>query len=123
MRCMSYFPVIIKTSHLKDLREYMIKFHSNRLFNEIFLELSTNSRFSQFNIICAYLFTFKRNDYIWYVHPMVSSNWNGTSPLPNSGQITSFDIFNDSKMFEPKPRIATHARFYYYYYYYNYLLL
>eukprot|EP01036_Dinobryon_divergens_P033676 gene33676-43525_t len=137
MRCMSYFPVVIRTRHLREIREYITnhynnnrsqrhqyhhntnsttksrgKIHVNKSFNEIFLELSSNFRFMQFNIMCTYLFQFHRDEYVWYVHPMVPTNWTGDNPPANYGQIRGFqNIFTDANMFIPKPRIATHARY------------
>lgn len=69
MRCMSYFPVIIKTAHLKEMREFISRHHNGKPFNEVFRDVITAySYYSQFNIMCAYLFHYHRDDYKWYVH-------------------------------------------------------
>ena len=112
MRCMSYFPVIVKLSHLKDLREYIVRVHGNsRTFDEIwFDESETNGPF-QFNLICTYLFYFKRDHYKFYAHPTVSQHWDGIDP-PVNEHAANFSVFDGMEdIFEPKPRIATHARY------------
>jgi hypothetical protein len=62
---MSYFPVIIKTKHLQELREYIEKYH-NTSFNEAFFKFS-DQLYAQFNIFCTYLWNFHKNEYVWYV--------------------------------------------------------
>lgn len=115
MRCMSYFPVIFKTSHLADLREHVISVHGgNRTFDQIYKEItSRHHEFFQFNTLCTYAFNYKRDQYKWYAHPIVRKDWDGTKPAPNLGQINSFAVFDSLQpsIFEPKPRIATHARY------------
>ena len=106
LRCMSYFPVIIKTSHLADLRDYVAKYH-NMSFNEAFLHKITSSVYSQFHIMCAYLFKFKRDEYKWYVHSE-TPKWDGIDPPPIFGQDGNLSQFTP-EMRLPKPRIATHA--------------
>jgi hypothetical protein len=49
MRCMSYFPVIIKTKHLKLMREFISTYHK-RPFDEVFMNFSDHA-YSQFNIM------------------------------------------------------------------------
>ena len=65
MICMSYFPIIFKTADLKKLRDYVEnKWHQS--FDDIFYDKSSRSGYySQFNIICAYLFWHQRDDYTW----------------------------------------------------------
>jgi hypothetical protein len=50
MRCMSYFPVIIKTRHFKSMRAYFETYHK-RPFDDIFLNVFNNGSYSQFNIM------------------------------------------------------------------------
>lgn len=115
MRCMSYFPVIIKTRHLADLRKHVIDVHGgNRTFDDIFKEVtSRHHEFFQFNAICTFAFNYKREEYRWYAHPMVRHDWDGTRPHPNAFQIRDFSVFDDLQpsVFEPKPRVATHGRY------------
>lgn len=116
MRCMSYFPVIIKRSHLKDMRLFFETVH-NQSFNEIFEEYSRNE-FSQFGAMCAWLWWFKRDEYVWYVHD-ASPDWNLKDPFylndenPKfilSGHVQEKSVFTPS-MFTAKPRIALHSNY------------
>ena len=106
MRCMSYFPVIIKREHIREMREYFLNLHSSNDFHHLFQSYSGHGYYSQFNAMCAYLWYFKREDYVWYVHD--------TNPQQNlnvvEGAITDKSIFSPS-MFELKPRIAIHTRY------------
>ena len=61
MRCMSYFPLILKVDHIIKLREYLTKLH-NMSFDEILQKIRV--RFiSQFNLMCQYIWMFHRNEY------------------------------------------------------------
>jgi hypothetical protein len=80
-----------------------------RPFNEIFKELSIKAYYSQFNIMCAYLFHFRRDEYRWYVHD-TTPNWDGIQPPASKGQMWNKTKY-DPYMFQPKPRIAAHARY------------
>ena len=106
LRCMSYFPVIIKTSHLSELRDYIANYH-NMSFNEAFHEKIAIDGYSQFHIMCTFLFTFKRDEYKWYVHSE-TPKWDGIDPPPIFGQDGNLSQFTP-EMRLPKPRIATHV--------------
>ncbi len=78
MRCMSYFPVIIKVQHLRALREFIFKTHGMHM-NDYFLSLirTFKSVYSQFSIMCNFLWYHYRDEYAWYVqelHPGTFSN-------------------------------------------------
>lgn len=108
MICMSYFPIIFRTADLKRLREYVEnKWH--RSFDDIFYDKTSQSgRYSQFNIICAYLFWHQRDDYTWYIHDL-TPNWNGFQPKPYMFQWSDKSIFT-KEMLKPRPFIATHLQ-------------
>mmetsp|Transcript_30410 Transcript_30410/g.43567 ORF Transcript_30410/g.43567 Transcript_30410/m.43567 type:complete len:440 (+) Transcript_30410:2-1321(+) len=111
MRCMSYFPVIIKTSHLKEIRDFISRQHHNRSFNDIFYEnITAFSYYSQFNIMCTYLFHYHKEDYKWYVHTETPM-WDGVNPAPLQGQDGNLSTLFTPSMYLPKPRVATHARY------------
>ena len=61
MRCMSNFPVIIKVQHLIELRHYVEKLH-NMSFEEVLITKKA-SYFSQFNLMCQYIWMFHRDEY------------------------------------------------------------
>ena len=107
-RCMTYFPVIIKVSHLPEIRDFIARYH-NQTFNEVFYNnISKNHNYySQFAIMCTYLFAFKRDEYKWYVHN-ITPEWDGKNPPPIFGQDGNVSQFTP-EMNYPKPRIAVHA--------------
>lgn len=116
MRCMSYFPVVIKRQHLQDLRNFVERAHG-KPFNEVFKEYSENLKFSQFGAMCSYLWWFKRDEYVWYVHD-TDPDWNLKDTYkteedhfftPNAS-VTDKSIF-DPQMFTAKPRVAIHSNY------------
>jgi len=105
--CMSYFPVIVKSSHLRDMREYMMRHHNMTTFDDVFRLVIQAQSFCQFSIMCTYLYAFKREEYSWFVH-FETPGWNGVDPPPHSGQSGNMsDIPMEMRV--PKPRIVTHA--------------
>ena len=64
---MTYFPVIIKTSHLKEIRDHISKVMGYNDFVDAFNEIR-KSQFSQFCIMMNYLFWMHRDDYSWHIH-------------------------------------------------------
>ena len=112
MRCMSFFPVVIRRSHLALIRKHITAHLGKNTFDEAFQSFS--GYFSQFNIFCAVLFwdADLRAQYTWYVHDY-SPSWDGfKNPTPNNGQWSDRSVFSRSNpdMFAPKPRVAVHAR-------------
>jgi hypothetical protein len=106
---MSYFPVIIKTKHIKEMREYMEKIHGGESFNYNFNTWVNGHFYSQFGIMCTFLWNFHRDEYKWYVHSEMPS-WDGHRPSTRPKQDNNLAQFTKEMMF-PKPRIATHARY------------
>lgn len=53
---MAYFPVIIRTAHIKEARDYMEKIHNGAKFEDLFRNM-TNAPFCQYCIMM---------NYIWY---------------------------------------------------------
>ena len=117
MRCMSYFPVIVKNEHMRAFREHVIAhiqatYNELLTFDEIFAKYivpdGTNT-YSQFNLMCTYLYDRYPNDYTWYVHD-VSPEWDKKDPPPLPAQNVSDGLFT-KEMYRPKPRIASHANY------------
>lgn len=106
MKCMAYFPVVVKTKHIKALREYLEKKY-NLPFYEVFQKYILTRRYSQFNIFCAYLFHFHQDDYMWYPNDL-SPEWDFSNAV--YGQLANRSSYT-AQMRYPKPRIATHARY------------
>ncbi len=66
IRCMSHFPVIVKTEHLVGLRQFVQQKH-NMSFNEYFSSSIVAKPYSQFNIMCVYLWNHHRDEYAWHI--------------------------------------------------------
>ena len=61
MRCMSYFPVVVKVEHIVALRHYLEELHGMP-FDELLMKLKTE-RFCTFHIMCQFLWMFHRSEY------------------------------------------------------------
>ena len=108
VNCMSYFPVLIQAKHLHELRQFVEKKHG-KSFDQVFYTLLSRwgARFySQFSVICTFLYWLKHDEYIWYIHN-ASPNWDMISPPPTPGQYVNKNMFNAQNSI-PKPYIATH---------------
>lgn len=76
-------------------------------FDEVFQRLSPQW-YSQFNVMCAYLWYNHRDEYTWYVHDThPSADVDVVSPVPKQLPRSLLP----KEVFKPKPRIATHARY------------
>lgn len=127
LRCMSYFPVILKTSHLREIRDFLLRkqasestsasalasasaYETTTSFNALMEEYHRNgTQFAQFNVFCSVLFAMKREEYKWYAHSETPT-WDGVTPPPHPGQSGNVSAFTP-QMLLPKPRIATHVRY------------
>ena len=80
MRCMSYFPVIMKVEHIVELRKYLEKLHGMP-FDELLVTIAQDTMryFGQFNEFCQYVWMFHRDEYVFYLQyqpddkPLISS--------------------------------------------------
>ncbi|KAK3607570.1 hypothetical protein CHS0354_011107 [Potamilus streckersoni] len=111
MRCMSYFPVIMKVSHIIELRQYMEKLH-NKKFDEVYKTFSTGT-FSQFNVMCQYIWMFHRDEYKFYFH-LKSNNsgiWHGEGSSPGRQPYEFYQTNVSDQQKVPKPRAAIHYRY------------
>ena len=66
MRCMSYFPVIIKVEHMIQLRKYLEKIHG-LTFDELLVKVTRKHPLAQFNIMCQFIWMFHRDEYVFYL--------------------------------------------------------
>ena len=65
MKCMTYFPVIMKVEHMVGLRKYLEKLH--KLSLDSILQTKKTVMISQFNIMCQYVWLFHRHEYRFYL--------------------------------------------------------
>ena len=67
--------------------------------DQVFAKLQTLF-YSQFNIMCAYLYHYQRDDYVWYLHDRHPQEWNTSidgvvarsSGSTNPGQVTHLSV-------------------------------
>jgi len=109
MICMAYFPVIVKASHLKNLRDHVENLHGLSFDKAFSTHLVTMHGYSQFNVMCTYMWHKARNEYAWHIHDETPW-WNGLEPKPAYGQWSEKYIFK-KEMFSVKPFISTHVRY------------
>ena len=67
MRAMSYFPLVFKVEHLKELRDHVSRLHGGVSFDKIWLNVSLavtrRGAIAAFNAIVNYLYFHHRNEY------------------------------------------------------------
>eukprot|EP01031_Cornospumella_fuschlensis_P029438 gene29438-35531_t len=98
MSCMSYWPVLIKRAHLRELREAIAKHRQKETFEEAFWDFSWNMVGAQFNMMCTWLYLNKHDEYSWRLkdaHP----EWNGFShPRPPNGMWSDKSVFKRGEL-------------------------
>eukprot|EP00899_Mesostigma_viride_P016152 jgi/Mesvir1/24538/Mv21872-RA.1 len=106
-RSMTQFPVVIKTAHLKGIREHIVRHLKARNFDDAFSRIrdAGNPMYSAFSIMTTYLWHKRRGEYSWHVQEF-EPGWAGDAPpgqAPNNPQhmATLRPFLND-----PLPRIA-----------------
>ena len=70
MRTMNYFPVVVKTSHLKVVRDSVLKHHPEFVNFDDFFKRGHNEQrraFSQYNLIHQHLWKLRNDDYKWHL--------------------------------------------------------
>ncbi|KAL3856471.1 hypothetical protein ACJMK2_011225 [Sinanodonta woodiana] len=110
-RGMAYFPVIMKVSHIVELRNYVEKLH-NKTFDEIF-KISSNGPYSQFSVMCQYVWNFHRDEYKFYFHLRSYNNgtWNGEGNPPGREPYAFYQTNVTEVQKIPKPRSSIHLRY------------
>ena len=107
VNCMSYFPIVFKVSHFKNMREHITKQFRKQTFEEAFKLLSHGlGGYSQFCMFCTYMFWFHMQDYSWSVSDL-EPWWDGNNPRPYNGQWSNKRDL-PSYVWEPRSYIAEH---------------
>ena len=113
MKCMSYFPVILKVEHVIQMRGYLEKLH-NMPFDEILQKLQSNqssglvTTFAQFNLMCQYVWMFHRNEYVFHLqfqprpHQVI---------VPKREDPTYYDKMVTAEQKFPVARTAVHYKY------------
>jgi hypothetical protein len=107
---MTYFPVVIKTEHIRKMREEILKLHPEHgYFDEFYLALIHRkypqkhiSSFSQFCIMMEYLFQYHQEEYDWHFE---------SSPPAMIEEETSTTPHYTREMFKPFPRVSIHGSY------------
>ncbi len=108
LRCMFYFPVIIRSRHLRQLREFIYETHGQNM-NDFFQSLKQRP-YSQFNIMCNYLWYHHRDEYAWHVQDSVTH----LPGRPSLGQVGSKEVAGITEaMLRPKPRVSIHTTYHF----------
>ena len=106
MRCMAYFPVVLKIEHIIQARQYIEKIH-NMTLEDAFMK-KKNGVFAQFNIMCQYIWLFYRNEYEF--HFQLQDN---EIQLPKSYRKDILDIQNiiTEEQMRPVARLCAHYKY------------
>lgn len=113
MRAMNYFPVIMKVSHIVEMRSHITKRMGENNFNAAFKAFTKEkfnkegelegTQFSQFNIMANYLFYHKHCEY-WFAYQELRPGFRDHVP----GQTDCLDYILDEVHTMPQVRVAMH---------------
>eukprot|EP01031_Cornospumella_fuschlensis_P028889 gene28889-34863_t len=111
MCCMSYFPVVIKRSHLASVRE-AIRVHRNKsTFEEAYYDYTFFYPGAQYNIMCTWLFLNKRDEYAWRLKDL-EPEWDGFhNPTPKPGMWGDKSIFKPEEIQFSVPYLSDHLTY------------
>ena len=79
IRCLANYPVIFKVEHIIQLRRYLENLHNMTL--DSILIAKKDTFFSQFNIMCQYIWMFHRNEYNFHLQFQPWKSQPGPLPL------------------------------------------
>ncbi len=106
LRCMSVFPVMIKTKHLVELRHFLEQKY-NTSFNEYYRSSIVSRLYSQFNIMCNYLWYHHRDEYFWQIQ-LISRK-----PVIEAHLLAEEQKVFGSELLYPRPRVSIHTDYHY----------
>ena len=106
MRCMSSFPIIIKVEHLVEMRSYLENLH-NISFDEI-LPKWRRVRFSQFNLMCQYIWMYHRSEYDFRFQLQTK----GQGPLENRVDPKIVSSMTTEEQRSPIARVSIHYKYF-----------
>ncbi len=109
--CMTYFPVVMKVEHIIELRQYVAKLHQTDFVN-VFQNFSSGWHvFSQFGIMCNYVWYYHRDEYQF--HAQIRSPkepWNNVLNAPGRQPVEYYQAHLTREMLHPVPRSSVHFR-------------
>ena len=114
MQCMSTFPVMIKTEHMKLMREVLAK-EQGKAFQAIFRDSTIKAGgahcLCQFSIMCNYVRYYHRDKYAWHLQMQPDGNWDGKSWMPSQVPVQYYHTEVEPEMKIPIPRTSIHYRY------------
>ena len=106
MRCMTFFPIVLKVDHIIKARRYIEKIH-RMPFDEVFIRMKAE-RVSQFNIMCQYIWLFHREEYEFHFQLQVKE-----TKQPTSYRVDTLEMQNNitEKQKWPIARLCNHYKY------------
>ena len=104
MRCMTYFPIVLKAEHIVQARLYIEKIHGMP-FDEVFIKAGI---ISQFNIMCQYIWMFHRQEYDFHFQLQVKE-----TKLPSSYRVDTLEMHKNISEEQrwPIARLCNHYKY------------
>ena len=102
--CMSYFPVILETAHIAEMRAYVEKIHG-RPFIEVYKGLYRFGVYCHYSIMCNYIWHFHRDKYDMrhQNYYRFEGDWNAS----RQGEISDYSFLTKENT-KPVVRASTH---------------
>jgi len=108
MRCTS-FPLVVKRDHLIEMRSWFEERH-NVTFETFFDMLLEHRPYSQYNLMCAWLYSFKHGSYSWRLH-QTDPDWSNNHHVGGQIDVNNLQMLLRSESTRPTVRVAQHARY------------
>ena len=110
--CMTYFPIIVKTAHLKTIRQIIMNNLGFKYFDQSFTDFFIErGHYSEYNIICNSLWWHFRDEYRWFVDE-TEVGWHGEAPVGQVADMNEAKIQRDVHLQNGSPRISVHWTFF-----------
>ena len=112
MNCMAAFPVIVKTSHLREMRAVLSRLFG-KPFDRVFQDscIEKYDCLSQFSMICNYLWYHHRSEYSWHLQIVPNGYWDGMDIIEGQVDPDYYRKEIEPSMLTPMPRSSLHLRY------------
>ncbi|RYH20291.1 hypothetical protein EON65_23925 [archaeon] len=111
MSCMSYFPILIKRSHLAPIREAIREYRNKSTFEEAYYDFTLGNPGAQYNIMCTWLFLNRRDEYAWRLKDL-EPEWDGFhKPKPRPGMWADKSIYKPGEIKFTVPYLSEHLTY------------
>ncbi len=109
--CMNYFPVVMKVEHIIQMRRYVANLHRTDFLNVFWNFSQGQHSFSQFSIMCNYVWYFQREEYQFHAQLRDDVKWNVRAIHPSRQPKEYYDAHLTKEMLYPVPRSSIHFRY------------